>query len=68
MLTKPIAGGATAKKNRLRAASHRDLYAPNRIFFPKYCNKIPRQASALPWNFILSCEKISRFGVLRSFE
>ena len=51
-----------------RAASHRDLYAPNRIFFPKYCNKIPRQASALPWNFILSCEKISRFGVLRSFE
>ncbi|MBE6944389.1 MAG: hypothetical protein E7453_09110 [Ruminococcaceae bacterium] len=59
---------AKEKQGTQRAASHRDLYAPNRIFFPKYCNKIPRQASALPWNFFLSCEKISRFGVLRSFE
>ena len=29
---------------------------------------MPRQASALPWLFILSCRKIFRFGVLRSFE
>ncbi|MBQ9979918.1 MAG: hypothetical protein IJP23_02520, partial [Oscillospiraceae bacterium] len=28
----------------------------------------PRQASALPWLFVLSCEKISRFGVQGSFE
>ena len=50
-----------------RAASHRDLYAPNRIFFPKYCNKIPRQASALPWNFILSCEKNLSFWSASQF-
>ena len=36
--------------------------------FPQYCVKKPRQASALPWFFILSCRKISPFGVLRSFE
>ena len=36
--------------------------------FPQYCVKMPRQASALPWHFILSCRRISRFGVLRSFE
>ena len=53
---------AKEKQGTQRAASHRDLYAPNRIFFPKYCNKIPRQASALPWNFFLSCEKIFRLG------
>ena len=36
--------------------------------FPQYCIKKPRQASALPWLFTLSCRKISRFGVLCSFE
>ncbi|MBQ9980848.1 MAG: hypothetical protein IJP23_07340, partial [Oscillospiraceae bacterium] len=36
--------------------------------FPQYFVKKPRQASALPWLFVLSCEKISRFGVQGSFE
>jgi len=36
--------------------------------FPQCYVKKPRQASALPWLFILSCRKISPLGVLRSFE
>ena len=51
-----------------KAGAHRDLYAPKADLFPQYYVKKPRQASALPWLFILSCGKISRFGVLRSFE
>ncbi len=56
------------RKRHQRAASHRDLYAPKADLFPQYCIKNPRQASALPWILSLSCRKISRFGVLRSFE
>ena len=56
------------KTTGIKAVSLRDLYAPNRIFFRNTTSKKPRQASALPWLFILSCRKISRFGVLRSFE
>ena len=36
--------------------------------FLQYCVKMPQQASALLWHFILPCRKISYFGVLRSFE
>ena len=36
--------------------------------FLQYCVKMPQQASALLWHFILPCGKISCFGVLRSFE
>jgi hypothetical protein len=52
----------------LRADSHRDLYAPKRIFSPYYCDKKPWQVSALPSLFLLSYGKSSPFGVLRSFE
>jgi len=36
--------------------------------FPQYCKENPRQATALPWIFLLSCRKIFLFGVLCSFE
>ena len=56
------------KKEGLKGGLAQGFVRSKPDLFPQYCIKNPRQATALPWSFILSCRKTSRFGVLRSFE
>ena len=56
------------KKSFRRAASHRDLYAPKRTFFRNTASNSHGRRQPCRGYYDLFCRKISRLGVLRSFE